>query len=70
MRDRVDRWASTTAASYRPFPLGEASVPLGEASVAWVNRVVKVDAGEDGKHVSPEECHQKLEGSQQHDHDQ
>src|ERR1700683_521775 len=41
-----------------------------EPSVARVNRIVEIDAGENGEDVGLEERHQKLKRCQQHDHDE
>src|SRR5450759_1905393 len=40
----------------------------GRALVARVNRIVEIDAGEDGEHVSLQECHQRLERGENDDH--
>src|SRR5450830_88189 len=40
----------------------------GRALMARVNRIVEIDAGEDGKHVSLQERHQRLERHENDDH--
>jgi hypothetical protein len=52
-----------TAGPYKSAIL-RCAVEIPRASVSWMNSVVEIDAGKDGKHVSLQERDQKFERGQ------